>query len=58
MRNRNHCQTEHPLYASGDTVRVLALSVAATARDYRQQPIHISYAGDEVVVPGRTRCIS
>jgi hypothetical protein len=27
------CQTEHPLYASGGTTNVLALSVATTARN-------------------------
>jgi hypothetical protein len=28
--------------ASGGTASVLALSVATTARDYRQQPMHVS----------------
>jgi hypothetical protein len=43
------CQTEHPLYAAGGTASVLAPSMATMARDYRQQPIHVSEVDDEVV---------
>ena len=43
------CQTEHPLYAAGGTASVLAPSMAAMARDYRQQPIHVSEVDGEVV---------
>jgi hypothetical protein len=43
------CQTEHPLYAAGGTASVLAPSMATMARDYRQQPIHVSKVDDEVV---------
>jgi hypothetical protein len=39
---RAYCQAEHPLYASGDTASVPAPSIATMARDYRQQPIHVS----------------
>jgi hypothetical protein len=43
------CQTEHPLYVAGGTASVLAPSMAAMARDYRQQPIHVSEVDGEVV---------
>ena len=42
-------QTEHPLYAAGGTASALAPSMATMARDYRQQPIHVSEVDDEVV---------
>jgi hypothetical protein len=43
------CQTEHPLYAAGGTASVLAPSMATRARDYRQQPVHVSEVDGEVV---------
>jgi hypothetical protein len=43
------CQTEYPLYAAGGTASVLAPSMATMARDYRQQPTHVSEVDGEVV---------
>jgi hypothetical protein len=40
---------QHPLYALGGTTSVLALAVATTARDYRQDSVHVSQVRNEVV---------
>jgi hypothetical protein len=44
LSDRTRCfgAVQHPLYALGGTTGVLALAVATTARDYRQQSVRVS----------------